>query len=116
MGLLELEDEATQVKKSVLSARSVGTKEKAWSTQDPREEEHLDMNTRAQIQRAADRRCGHEEEKQEAAGQTRMESWDKVTTKTHTGESIGKTKSGCEEKSDLQIFIEIQHRIRSKHE
>jgi hypothetical protein len=56
----------------------------------------------AQIQRAADRQRGHEEEKHEATGRSGTESQDKVTTKTHIGESTGKTKSGYEEESELQ--------------
>jgi hypothetical protein len=63
-----------------------------------RENERLEnQNHSVQIQRAADRRRGYEEEKHEAAGWTGMESWDKVMTKTHTGESTGKTESSCEE-------------------
>jgi hypothetical protein len=45
------------------------------------------QNHSAQIQRAADWRRGREEEKHKAAGRTRTESRDKVTTKTHTGEN-----------------------------
>jgi hypothetical protein len=67
------------------------------------ENERLEnQNHSAQIQRAADRRRGCEEEKHEAAGRTGTESQDKVTTKTHIGESTRKTESGCEEESELQ--------------
>jgi hypothetical protein len=80
----------TLAKKLVLGTRSVGTKAEGLTGTRTREEWRPDTNTRPleQIQRAADRRLGHDEEKHEAADQTGMESRSKITTEKQTKETM----------------------------